>query len=213
MLGYAPIGALTQPTDRACAAMPIARYLTHPQVRIDPAVPVPRWSLSERGRARAQLLAGAPWIASMRRIVSSDEVKAVETARIVARAAGVAVEVRHDMGENDRSATGFLPPAEFEMVADQFFAEPDSSASGWATASAEQARIVGAIATVLNEHGDGDILFVGHGAVGTLNLCRLLGVPISRAIDQPAGGGNVYAWEIATGRVLHRWRAIEEEIA
>ena len=35
--------------------MPIARYLSHPQVRIDPAVPVPRWSLSERGRARAQI--------------------------------------------------------------------------------------------------------------------------------------------------------------
>lgn len=28
------------------------------------------------------------------------------------------------MHENDRSATGFLPPPEFEAVANQFFANP-----------------------------------------------------------------------------------------
>ncbi len=74
-------------------------------------------------------------------------------------------------------------------------------------------RIVAAIDAVLAAHTGGDILFVGHGAVGTLNLCRLLSVPIARALDQPGGGGNVYAWEAASGRVLHRWRRIEDEIA
>lgn len=193
--------------------MSIARYLTHPQVQIDPAVPVPRWGLSQTGRGRAELLRAAPWVSRLRRIVSSEEKKAVETAEILARAAGLAVEVRDGMGENDRSATGFLPPAEFEAVADQFFAAPDASARGWATARAEQARITAAIDAALRSHVGGDVLFVGHGAVGALNLCRLLGVPISRSLDQPGGGGNVYAWEFATGRVLHRWRSIEAEIA
>lgn len=192
--------------------MPIARYLTHPQVQIDPVVPVPRWGLSERGRARTELLRTAPWIGFIRRIVSSDETKAVETAQIVAGFAGVKIEVRERMGENDRSSTGFLAPAEFEAVADQFFAAPDISARGWATARAEQARIVAAIGDVLKTHDGGDILFVGHGAVGALNLCHLLGVPISRTLDQPGGGGNVYAWDITSGQVLHRWRSIEDEI-
>ncbi len=121
------------------------------------------------------------------------------------------IEIGERMGENDRSASGFLPPAEFEQVADQFFAAPDSSARGWATARAEQARIVAAIHAVLLGHRGGDILFVGHGAVGALNLCHLLGEPISRSRDQPGGGGNIYAWDIATKRILHPWRSIEQE--
>jgi broad specificity phosphatase PhoE len=193
--------------------MTIARYLTHPQVQIDPAVPVPLWRLSARGRKRAIALTTAPWVRNFGRIVSSAESKAIETAEIIAGVTGVRVETRADMGENDRSSTGFLPPAEFELVANQFFAEPDQSVRGWATAYSEQARIVAAIAFVLSEHhGAGDILFTGHGAVGALNLCHLLGVPISRALDQPAGGGNIYAWEIESGRVLHRWRSIEDEV-
>jgi broad specificity phosphatase PhoE len=193
--------------------MPIARYLTHPQVQIDPLVPVAQWRLAKRGRARAAALTAAPWVASLRRIVSSDETKAVETAEIIATAAGVPVEIGPHMGENDRSATGFLPPAEFETVADRFFAEPDLPVRGWATARSEQARIVAAIAAALRAHGNGgDILFVGHGAVGTLNLCQLLGVPISRTLDQPAGGGHAYAWEIGSGRILHRWRSIEDMV-
>lgn len=190
----------------------VARYLTHPQVLIDAATPVPRWWLSDNGRARARLLLRADWLPRLSRIVSSDETKAVETAEIVAKAAGLNVEIRENMGENDRSATGFLPPEEFEAVADRFFAEPERSARGWATARHEQARIVDAIDDVLRGHDAGDVLFVGHGAVGALNLCRLLDVPISRALDQPGGGGNLYAWKISTGRVLHRWRSIEEEV-
>lgn len=32
--------------------MTVAYYLSHPQVQIDPAVPVPEWGLSDAGRAR-----------------------------------------------------------------------------------------------------------------------------------------------------------------
>jgi hypothetical protein len=33
-------------------------YISHPQVRVDPAVPVSDWGLSEVGRARLAALAG-----------------------------------------------------------------------------------------------------------------------------------------------------------
>ncbi|MBO9456098.1 hypothetical protein J7376_11185 [Paracoccus sp. R12_1] len=36
--------------------MAVLRYLSHPQVLIDPAVPVPRWSLSDHGRSRMPAL-------------------------------------------------------------------------------------------------------------------------------------------------------------
>lgn len=34
----------------------VIRYLTHPQVSIDPSIPVPCWGLSEVGKARTEAL-------------------------------------------------------------------------------------------------------------------------------------------------------------
>ena len=75
--------------------------------------------------------------------------KALETARPLAAAAGSAVEVRPAMLENDRSATGFLPGAEFEAVADAFFAAPEASVPRWERAVDAQARIMREVQAVL----------------------------------------------------------------
>ena len=187
----------------------ILRYLSHPQVRIDPAVPVPEWGLSDLGRARMEAVSAAPVWARTSRIVSSAETKAREAADIFAAALGVAVEIRPASHENDRSATGFLPPAEFEAVADAFFAEPDKSIRGWETAADAQARIVGEIEAVLAGHEGGDIVVVGHGAVGTLLMCHHAGLVIDRRHDQPAGGGNVFSLRIEDRAMLHGWQPVE----
>ena len=189
--------------------MPILYYVTHPQVRIDAAIPVPEWGLSDIGRARAVAMLDQPWVGSIRRIVSSDERKAIETGEILARHLGLAVEVRERMHENDRSATGFLPPPEFEAVADQFFAKPYESVRGWERASDAQQRIVSEVEAVIDEGGAEDMAFVGHGGVGTLLLLSLSGREISREADQPAGGGNYFAYDIGARRVIHGWRPID----
>jgi len=189
--------------------VPILYYVTHPQVRIDAAIPVPEWGLSDLGRARAVAMLDQPWVGSIRRIVSSGERKAIETGEILARHLGLAVEVRELMHENDRSATGFLPPPEFEAVADQFFASPHKSIRGWERAIDAQQRIVSAVEAVLDEGGTGDMAFVGHGGVGTLLLLSLSGQKISREADQPAGGGNYFAYDIGARRVIHGWRPID----
>lgn len=188
-----------------------AFYASHPQVQIDPAVPVPLWGLSAIGRERAILASHQEWAQQITRIISSAETKAIETANIFAARLGLTPDIREHMHENDRSATGFLPPAEFETVADAFFASPNSSIRGWETAAAAQARIISEVDTVLAAHeGGGDILVVGHGAVGTLLMTHLLGLPVSRTLDQPGGGGNVFAFDLLTRAVIHRWRRFEE---
>ncbi len=189
-----------------------AFYLSHPQVRIDPAVPVPDWGLSEIGVARTRAGASARWLAHVTRIVSSAERKAVETAEIIAAQRKVAVEVRERMHENDRSATGFLPPPEFEEVANQFFARPDESVRGWERARDAQARIVREVGIVMArpEARDGDTLFVGHGGVGTLLQCHVAGRPIARVHDQPGGGGNVFAFSWTPPSLAHGWRSLED---
>jgi broad specificity phosphatase PhoE len=183
-----------------------AYYLTHPQVVIDPAVPVDQWGLSEAGRARARAAAGAAWTAGLRRVVASAERKAMETAAIVAAARGLEVESDARFNENDRTATGYLPAAAFEAMADVFFARPEESVRGWERAIDARARIVAAVEGALAHHASGDVLFVGHGAVGTLLLCRIAGWPIARSRDQPAGGGNLFAFDIATRRLIFGWR-------
>ncbi|OLP53447.1 histidine phosphatase family protein [Rhizobium rhizosphaerae] len=189
----------------------LALYLTHPQVQIDPAVPVPLWGLSPKGRERCMAAAAhAPWVRQLGRILSSAETKAVETAAILAEAAGVTPEAVEAMGENDRSATGFLTPDLFEAAADQFFAAPEESYRGWERAVDAQARIVGAVEAALSGHDPAiPVLFVGHGAVGTLLKCHLQGAPISRTGDQPGGGGNLFAFRLADRQVLCDWTPIE----
>jgi broad specificity phosphatase PhoE len=193
--------------------MPVVRYLSHPQVAIDPTVPVPDWGLSPLGLERTQLFARSPLLRQTRRIVSSAERKAVETAQGIASVLGGTVEIRPAMHENDRSATGYLPPPEFEAMADAFFASPDESVRGWERARDAQARIVVEVEAALAGEVLGDILLVGHGGVGTLLLCHLLGQPIARIRDQPPGGGNLFAFDAGTRIVLHAWRSMEEAAA
>jgi broad specificity phosphatase PhoE len=187
----------------------LVRYLTHPQVQIDPVVPVPDWGLSAAGKARVSALIDAGWLAGTAAVISSGERKAVEAAAPIAAALGVAMEIRQAMHENDRSATGFLPPSEFEATADAFFAQPMTSIRGWERAIDAQARIVREADAVLSRQHSGDVLFVGHGAVGTLLLCHVAGIAISRTHDQPAGGGNYFTLTQADRRILHSWHPME----
>ena len=168
------------------------RYLTHPQVLIEPQKPVPDWSLNGLGKARVAALAASGALSGTRHVISSAEVKAVETATPLADALRCCLTIRPRMHENDRSATGFLPLKEFEQVAEQFFAHPDDSVRGWETATAAQERIVAEVRDCLHLCTSGNVLFVGHGGVGTLLFCALSGVAISRKHDQGAGGGGCY---------------------
>ncbi len=187
-----------------------ARYLTHPQVVIDPDTPIAEWSLSPLGQTRIeQLCAAHPWKATTR-IISSGERKAVEAARLLEAAWTCPMEIRPRQHENDRSATGFLPPKEFEVAANAFFAAPDRSYCGWETAQDAQNRILRDVEDCLTKHQEGDLLFVGHGAVGTLLYCVFSGQPIDRRFDQPAGGGSWCAFDLENRRALHHWKRIED---
>jgi broad specificity phosphatase PhoE len=185
------------------------RYLTHPQVKIEPVIPVPSWDLSEVGRTRTETLATAGWLSDTTQVISSGERKAIETAETIGGILNVAVEVREAMHENDRSATGFLPSDEFETVATEFFAQPLMRIRGWERAIDAQLRIVREVELVLARNRAGDVLFVGHGAVGTLLFCHYSGFAIDRAYDQPAGGGHYFAFVKDGRRVLHPWRRME----
>lgn len=183
-------------------------YVSHPQVTIDPETPVHTWSLSDLGRDRVRSMLNHAWLRVIRRVVSSDEVKAIQTAEMVAAELGLDIEVRNGLGEMDRSSTGFLPPTEFERLADAFFARPHESACGWERAVDAQRRVVAGLADLLRS--DLDVAVIGHGGVGTLWYCHLADLQISRRWDQKVQG-NFFTVDAVSGVPLHPWWPIDRE--
>jgi broad specificity phosphatase PhoE len=186
-------------------------FITHPDVVINPAIPVTRWPLSQRGRIRMLKMLENRWLSGIGAIYCSAEQKAIDGAAIMSEVLGVTYTTIPDLGENDRSATGYLSEAEFESVVGEFFRKPEESVRGWERAIDAQRRIISATRAVLMaKPGDGNVAIVGHGGVGALLLCHLAGVPISRDQEQPpTNGGNYFAFGLLTFRLLHGWRSID----
>jgi len=186
-------------------------FITHPNVVIDPAVAVPKWPLSRRGTERMEALLAQPWVEGLTSVYCSAEQKAIDGAEILARHLYISYQVAEELGEIDRSSTGYLPRDELQATMDAFFANPDRSIRGWETAREAQQRIVRAVETVIqNDQSNGDIAVVSHGAVGALYLCHLKNCPISRKEGQPGtDGGNFYCFDVQSRALLHGWRPID----
>lgn len=182
-------------------------FVTHPEVVVDASIPVPSWALSEAGRARMRTFCDNAFLGGVAAIFSSEERKAVEAARIVGDRLGLPAVQRRSLGENDRSATGFLHKEAFEAAADEFFRHPDVSWRGWETATAAQQRIVGALEEVIAGCDGRDILVVSHGAVGSLLKCHLKKIAITRTEDQPSQG-HWYPVDIPSRGLVHDWLPI-----
>ena len=89
--------------------MPILHLITHPEVVVDPSVPVPDWPLSTQGVRRMSLALKRPWMSQLGSLFSSAERKAMDAASLVSGRFGLSPVVVVELGENDRSTTGYLP--------------------------------------------------------------------------------------------------------
>lgn len=189
-------------------------FITHADVLIDPDVPVDRWPLNDRGRARHAVFSAGDAVSGVTAVYASAEQKAQDGAQILADARGLTVQTVEALHENDRTATGYLPKIEFEAMADAFFAQPDVSVRGWERAVDAQARICAAVqGIVASDTTGGDIAIVAHGGVGALFLCDRMGVAISRDQDQPAnGGGNMLAVTLPELALIHGWQDISPDM-
>jgi broad specificity phosphatase PhoE len=185
-------------------------FITHPDVFISPTVPVPQWPLSPRGRMRMTAVLEQQWASGVRAIYCSTEQKAVDGAAIMSEGPRSSAHGGSGTRRKRPVCYGLLPGPEFEAVADEFFRRPEESVRGWERAVDAQRRIVAATMVVLRSAPvDGDVAIVAHGGVGTLLLCHLSGLPISRDQDQPStNGGNYFAFDRDTLRLIQGWRSI-----
>jgi broad specificity phosphatase PhoE len=187
-------------------------FITHPEVVIDPNQTITEWPLNPIGRARMErfvdLLAGR----NVTAVYASTERKATDGAAIVAERLGLPYATHEDLGENDRSSTGFIAPPEFWDVVREFFGHPHESIRGWERAIDAQTRIVNAVSRILREDETaGDMIVVSHGAVGCLLTAHLQNVEIGQE-SRPShpGGGCFIMIDRDTFTLKQDWRAIED---
>ena len=96
-------------------------FITHPNVVVSRDVPVPQWPLSELGISRMSAGLRQPWMREIATVWSSAEQKAIDGARILADHLSLDFTMHAELGENDRSATGFLSSAiELPQSAEKF---------------------------------------------------------------------------------------------
>ena len=190
--------------------MSLIWFVTHADVVQDPDVPVPKWPLSDVGRARHAAGNAVLAASGITSIFCSDEQKARDGAAIHAEALGLSPRVVAGLGENDRSATGYLPPGAFEAAADAFFAEPNLSYKGWERACDAQTRIVAGVQACDDMAPAGSMLIVGHGGVGALLRAHVGKQPISRKLEAGVpGGGGVMCLTRGSLTLAQDWHPID----
>jgi broad specificity phosphatase PhoE len=176
--------------------MPKLILIKHAAPEVVPSLPPEQWHLSDKGRASCDLLAEQIRPHAPKRILSSTEPKAIETAELVASRLGVQHGTAPDLHEHDRSNVPHMRSSEFISAVELFFRKPDELVLGRETARQAQERFSAAVQAVVKAHPDDEIAIVSHGTVIALllarhsdrkafQLWRELGLPSFAVLDAP----------------------------
>ena len=186
-------------------------FITHPEVVIDPEIPVPHWELSEVGLRRLRSLLQKPWINTIGFTYSSEETKSLSAGEIIAHHVGSPHVTLVGLGEVDRSSTGYLDIDEHDLAVAELFRNPEVSHRGWERAIDAQDRIVSSVELIDAEvENDASIAIVSHGGVGTLLMCHIKEVPISRG-EAGSGQGNYFCFDRGSWDFVYGWRPIDHD--
>ena len=161
----------------------------HSEPEIQPGEPASTWQLSERGRAKAKLLADELRAFGPASIWCSKEPKAIETAQILAGALNAPLHIIDGLEEHHRSSVPYFPALDdFEHAVERFFRNPDKLVLGEETAHQALHRFTAAIDRA-KETAAGTIIVVTHGTVMTLYMASVSSVePMCfwRNLDTPS---------------------------
>ena len=122
----------------------------HSLTEIEPSVPAVRWHLSQEGGARCTALAHSLKRHVAAHIVSSEEVKAVEPAQLVAGHLGLSIEISDGLQEHDRTGVPhYSSKDEHQREVARVFANPDQLGMGRGTAVEAAERFADALEGVI----------------------------------------------------------------
>jgi broad specificity phosphatase PhoE len=153
-----------------------------------PDIPANLWQLSEEGRSRAERLAGSLRSYPVDVIVSSPELKALQTAEIVSRIFGMTFDIIGGLQEHDRSDVPFNADS-FQAAMADFFARPAALVLGRETADQAHERFACALARIMELQGDRNLAVISHGTVISLYVSRAAAIdplPLWKALGLPS---------------------------
>lgn len=147
----------------------------HSLPKIIEGLPAREWKLSEAGQVRAKRLAEQLMQYQPEVIVSSVELKAKQTAEIIARNHNLTFGIVEGLHEHDRSNVPHLSQEQLRTSVNKFFQNPDELVFGKETADQVHARFYQTVHSVLNEHERKTVVVVSHGTAISLFVSRLTG--------------------------------------
>ena len=176
--------------------------IRHPQTTIDLEVPAREWSLSPEGRLEAQRLARQPFWRQVNMMFSSDELKAITTARIIANHTGVPWQEAPCLRELDRSSFQSPDIAAYRSTVARMFGSPRQSSHGWEVRASAEERIVNCIRRLVKQVGGADLAVISHGLILTILLAYLVEMEDPYEFWRGIGFGSVAVLETDGWKLL-----------
>lgn len=149
-------------------------FLRHAEIKVDRNLPVSKWTLLEKGKKQAKGLANTNTFDDIDVIISSDEEKAYQTAKIIAAKLGKQIIRIPELNEIDRGKDGFLTKEKFERTIKLCLTDMDKSIRNWETASHALDRFSKQIEKLESQYENKKILIVSHGCVINLYFAKIL---------------------------------------
>lgn len=151
-------------------------FLRHGHTKVDKALSVSQWVLSDRGEEQAKKLAQEEVFKGIDIIISSTEKKAYQTAKPIADALGKEIMQVEEICELDRDKGEFVGPEEYEERVKLCLEHPDESIHNWETANHALERFSKKVSELDKKYENKKILIVGHGFTINLYFAKLLGI-------------------------------------
>ncbi len=168
--------------------MPKLVLIKHAKPLVDPSKTSRDWKLSEAGREQSLQMIDLMRGFDLTKIVSSDEPKAIETAKIIADGLAIESDIGTDLHEHDRNNVPHMRTPEFISAMAQLFKEPQRLVLGSETGRAAGDRIARAIDDVV-EGASTNLAIVTHGTAIALFAQRRLNLepfPLWRTMGTPS---------------------------
>ena len=148
-------------------------FLRHAETLVSPDSPASEWHLTPSGQSKSHELAASGILGEIDAIVSSDEMKAIETAEPFARMFGLEIERNPNFRELNRNASPFPNRAEYLSCVQEVLRTPSARPNGWECAADTLVRTKSGVQQIMSQHGSKRVLVVSHGLVLTLYFADL----------------------------------------
>ncbi len=186
-------------------------FLTHPEVVIDPDVPVQNWSLSDNGKnlLYKSLRRGA--LPQIDHVFSSPERKAMDASAIIRNHFNCDVTILDKFGELDRSSTGYLPEDQHHTISSLAFEYPGVSIQGWERVDDMKDRIIRCFHKIEASIENGaTVLASGHGGSGFALYLYLQGLSNYDRKLSPPSMGSIFSYSPAKQTIELEWTRLDD---